>query len=68
MVEILERLYQGEGTEKDIRVLKELSDAMILSSLCGLGQAAPNPVIDSLEHFKDEYENRIKQKQGGIVR
>ncbi|MFC1862224.1 NADH-ubiquinone oxidoreductase-F iron-sulfur binding region domain-containing protein, partial [Chloroflexota bacterium] len=68
MVEILERLHRSEGIAKDIRVLKELSDAMILSSLCGLGQAAPNPVIDSLEHFSDEYENRIKHKQGGIVR
>jgi len=68
MVEILERFTKEEGTERDIRLLEELSNAMILSSLCGLGQAAPIPVMDSLQHFRNDYENRIKQKQGGIVR
>jgi NADH:ubiquinone oxidoreductase subunit F (NADH-binding) len=60
MVEILERFAKGEGIEKDIRVLEELSNAMMLSSLCGLGQAAPIPVMDSLQYFKNDYENRIK--------
>jgi NADH-quinone oxidoreductase subunit F len=68
MVEILEKFSRGDGTERDIRLLKELSSAMILSSLCGLGQAAPNPVLDSLQHFREDYESRIKQGQGGIVR
>ncbi|MFC1865029.1 NADH-quinone oxidoreductase subunit F [Chloroflexota bacterium] len=68
MVEILERFSRGEGEERDIRVLQELSNAMMLSALCGLGQAAPNPVMDSLQYFKNDYESRIKQKQGGVVR
>ncbi|GAJ01065.1 unnamed protein product, partial [marine sediment metagenome] len=68
MVEILERLSQGEGMKKDIRLLEELSNAMMLSSLCGLGQAAPIPVMDSLQYFRHEYESRIKHKQGGVVR
>ena len=68
MVEILEKFSRGDGTERDIRLLEELSNAMVLSSLCGLGQAAPNPVLDSLQHFRNDYENRIKQEQGGLVR
>ena len=68
MVEILERFYQGEGVERDIITLEQLSQAMILSSLCGLGQAAPNPVLDSLQYFRSDYESRIKQKQGGAVK
>ncbi len=68
MVEILERFSKGEGSEKDIRLLEELSDAMMLSSLCGLGQTAPIPVMDSLRYFRNDYENRIKEKQGGTVR
>ncbi len=61
MTEILERVSQGEGTEKDIRDLQELGSAMMLSSLCGLGQAAPNPVMDSLQYFRDVYDNRIRK-------
>ena len=68
MVEILEKFSKEEGVERDIRLLEELSNAMMLSSLCGLGQAAPIPVMDSLQYFRDDYENRIKQKQGGIAR
>ena len=60
MMEILSRFSRGEGMERDIRVLQELSDAMMLSSLCGLGQAAPNPGIDSLQHFRGAYESRIR--------
>jgi NADP-reducing hydrogenase subunit HndC len=65
MVEILKRLSRGEGRQKDIRVLDELSRAMMLSSLCGLGQAAPNPVIDSLQYFRSAYDNRIREIKGG---
>jgi NADH:ubiquinone oxidoreductase subunit F (NADH-binding) len=68
MAGILERLAGGRGTEKDIRLLEELSSAMALSSMCGLGQAAPVPVTDSLQYFRHDYESRIKQKQGGMVR
>ena len=67
MVEILRRFSRGEGVEKDFRLLQELSNAMMLSSLCGLGQAAPIPVLDSLQYFRDNYQSRIKQKQGGVV-
>jgi NADH-quinone oxidoreductase subunit F len=65
MVEILEKFTKGEGSTRDIRLLEELSDAMMLSAICGLGQAAPIPILDSLQHFRQDYENRIRQKEGG---
>ncbi len=61
MLNVLERLTRGEGVEEDIKVLEELSGVMIDSSLCGLGQAAPIPVLDTLKYFRNDYENRIKQ-------
>jgi len=59
MVEILEKFHQGEGSERDIRNLEDLSRVMMLCSLCGLGQAAPNAVMDTLQYFKDAYESRV---------
>jgi NADH:ubiquinone oxidoreductase subunit F (NADH-binding) len=61
MVEVLGRLVKGEGVEEDIDILEELSNTMILSSMCGLGQTAPIPVLDTLKYFRDTYENRISQ-------
>lgn len=61
MVEILERLAHGEGGADDIEVLEDLSNAMVLSSLCGLGQAAPLALLDTLQHFRRDYEIRIEQ-------
>ncbi len=61
MVEILERLAKGEGAQDDIATLEQLSKLMMQSSLCGLGQAAPVPVLDTLKYFRNDYENRIKQ-------
>jgi NADH-quinone oxidoreductase subunit F len=61
MIEILGRLTRGEGVEEDIKVLEELSQVMMDSSLCGLGQAAPIPVVDTLRYFRNDYEMRIKQ-------
>ena len=61
MVEIYSRLVNGEGAADDVVQLEELSNAMMLSSLCGLGQAAPIPVLDTLKYYRTEYENRIKQ-------
>ena len=61
MLEILRRFSHGEGLEKDVRILQELSSVMMLSSLCGLGQAAPNPVMDSLQYFRNAYENQMRK-------
>ena len=61
MCEMLERLYKGEGMKSDIDLLEELSSTMQVASMCGLGQAAPIPVIDSLNYFRDSYTNRISK-------
>ena len=61
MVEILGRLVNGEGAEGDLEALQDLSETMKISSLCGLGQSAPVPVLDTLKYFKTDYENRISQ-------
>jgi NADH:ubiquinone oxidoreductase subunit F (NADH-binding) len=59
MVEVLDRFRRGEGALKELQNLEDLSSAMMLSSLCGLGQAAPNAVMDSMQYFRDEYERRV---------
>ena len=61
MIEVLGRLATGEGSDGDIGVLEDLSKVMLASSLCGLGQGAPVPVMDSLKYFRSDYETRIKQ-------
>ncbi|MGD0486359.1 MAG: NADH-ubiquinone oxidoreductase-F iron-sulfur binding region domain-containing protein [Syntrophorhabdales bacterium] len=61
MMEIFTRLVHGEGVAEDISTLERLSRLMMQSSLCGLGQAAPIPVLDTLKYFRNDYENRIRQ-------
>ena len=61
MIEILGRLAKGDGIEEDLATLERLSRTMMISSLCGLGQAAPIPILDTLKYFRNDYENRIKQ-------
>jgi NADH:ubiquinone oxidoreductase subunit F (NADH-binding) len=63
MIEILRRLAEGEGAGQDIEALEDLSKAMMESSLCGLGQSAPLPVLDALKHFGRDFENRIAQSK-----
>ena len=64
-VQIMERFDKGQGKESDILDLQSLSTTMILCSLCGLGQAAPNPVVDTLQHFRSAYEERIAKVKVG---
>lgn len=61
MCDILERISQAHGTDRDLMILSELADTMMLASLCGLGQAAPNSVVDSLLYFGDEYKTKIRK-------
>jgi NADH-quinone oxidoreductase subunit F len=63
MLEILERICDGHGREGDIALLAELGEQIKSSSLCGLGQTAPNPVLTTLRYFLDEYHAHIKQKR-----
>lgn len=62
LVEILTRITQGRGEEKDLEKLKDLAVAVKTGSLCGLGQTAPNPVLTTIRYFQDEYEAHIREK------
>ncbi len=57
---ILDGITEGRGKEEDIQLLEELSATLVDASLCQLGQSAPNPVMSSIRHFRDEYEAHIK--------
>lgn len=63
MLEILERITNGEGKEGDIELLETLAKNIKASALCGLGQTAPNPVLSTLRYFRHEYEAHIKEKK-----
>jgi NADH:ubiquinone oxidoreductase subunit F (NADH-binding) len=56
MYEILDRLTKMEGSPEDLEILEDLAINIKNSSLCGLGQSAPNPVLSTMHYFKDEYE------------
>ena len=60
MLEILERIATGEGREGDLERLEALARMVKRSSLCGLGQTAPNPVLSTLRYFRDEYQAHIE--------
>ncbi len=63
MLEILERLCSGEGEEYDIYRLEKLAVNIQKSSICGLGQSAPNPVISTLKYFRDEFRQHAIEKE-----
>jgi len=63
MYEILDKITKGHGTEEDISELKSLGETIKETSLCGLGQSAPNPVISTIKWFPDEYEAHVKDKK-----
>ncbi|MEZ5198939.1 MAG: NADH-quinone oxidoreductase subunit NuoF [Bacteroidales bacterium] len=63
MLEILTRITEGKGEEGDIEKLEDLSYQIRESSLCGLGQTAPNPVLTTIKYFRDEYEAHIRDKK-----
>ena len=63
MLDILNRITQGEGKEEDIDVLEEMSEEVRVMSLCGLGQSAPNPVKSTRRYFRDEYLTHIRDKE-----
>lgn len=60
MLDILDRLCTGSGKPGDIEKLEELGQMVEQSSLCGLGQTAPNPVLTTIKYFREEYEEHIR--------
>ncbi len=63
MHEILTKICEGNGTDKDINLLEKLALNVQKSSVCGLGQSAPNPVLSTLKYFKDEYKEHVSYKK-----
>ncbi len=63
MLEILTRITDGKATMKDLDELEELANSIRANSLCGLGQTAPNPVLSTLKHFREEYITHIVDKK-----
>jgi NADH:ubiquinone oxidoreductase subunit F (NADH-binding)/(2Fe-2S) ferredoxin len=60
MLDMLTDITEGRGKEGDIDTLQDLSRDIISTSLCGLGQTAPNPVLSTIRYFRDEYESHIR--------
>jgi len=60
---VLDRICRGEGRAGDIERLEELCATIAEASLCGLGRTAPNPVTSTISHFREEYEEHIKEKK-----
>ena len=63
LLEILTRITEGKGRPEDIRRIRDLAEYMQASSLCALGQSAPNPILSTMNHFLDEYEAHINEKR-----
>ncbi|MGI6037762.1 MAG: NADH-ubiquinone oxidoreductase-F iron-sulfur binding region domain-containing protein [Limnochordia bacterium] len=62
MLEILEGITEGEGTREDLERLAAVASMVGTTSLCGLGQTAPNPVLSTLRYFREEYEIHIEER------
>ncbi len=63
ILQIVERICEGHGVPEDIEILEELSVVIKNSSLCGLGQTAPNPVLSTLRYFREEYDAHVYEKR-----
>ncbi len=66
MSRLLERIDRGDGSLQDLDRLIELGELLQQASLCGLGQAAPNPVLGSLRHFRSEFLAKVDRQQHGM--
>lgn len=62
LLELLTKITKGKGEPEDLDKIKELADHMKSSSLCALGQSAPNPILSTLRYFEDEYKAHIENK------
>lgn len=63
MLEILNNITEGKGEAEDIEKLEKLAKTIKSTSLCGLGQTAPNPVLSTLRYFREEYEAHVNEKR-----
>ena len=65
MYKLLTKIVERRGTLKDVEQLEELCDLVKHTSLCGLGQTAPNPVLSTLRYFRNEYLELLQPEKGG---
>ena len=63
MLEMLEKICAGNGTEEMLDELENLANTIKDTALCGLGQTAPNPILSTLRYFKDEYIAHVRDKK-----
>ena len=63
MLEILEKVTEGNGETEDLEKLERLAKTIQKASVCGLGQTAPNPVLSTMKYFRDEYITHIRDKK-----
>jgi NADH:ubiquinone oxidoreductase subunit F (NADH-binding)/(2Fe-2S) ferredoxin/NAD-dependent dihydropyrimidine dehydrogenase PreA subunit len=63
MLSILTRITEGKGTPEDLEILEQVAKTVKETSLCGLGNTAPNPVLTTIKYFRDEYEAHINDKK-----
>jgi len=63
LYDILDRITKGKGKMEDLETLEKLGEEIKRTSLCGLGQSAPNPVLSTLRYFRDEYIEHIRDKK-----
>lgn len=63
LLETLDRITKGHGRSNDIERLEKLSAGIKATSLCGLGQTAPNPILSTIRFFRDEFDAHIKDKK-----
>ena len=63
MYQIVSRICEGEGTAGDLDQIDDLSRAILVGSLCALGKSGPNPVLSTLQHFRDEYRAHINERR-----
>ncbi len=63
MLNILDKITEGEGKEEDLDELEKLGKQISAGSLCGLGQTAPNPVLTTIKYFRNEYEAHVNEKR-----
>jgi NADH:ubiquinone oxidoreductase subunit F (NADH-binding) len=62
MVDTIYNIMEGKGTAEDIANIDQLSDTLLMASICGLGQVVPAPILSTLEFFRDEVEAKMKKK------
>ena len=63
MLEMLDKICDGKGTEEMLDELEELAHTITDTALCGLGQTAPNPILSTLRYFRDEYVAHVRDKK-----